>query len=54
MDVPEYEIIMLPKKAREGMLGTPEIIRYFLDNRVAIYDPTNGLKSDGDIIRIRW
>jgi len=51
VDVPEYEVIMLPKKQREGILGMKEIFQHFLKNNVAIYDPTNGLKSDGDIIR---
>jgi hypothetical protein len=52
VDVPAFDIAILPKDPKtQGWLTMPQLIEYFAKNNIAIYDPTNGLISDGDIIR---
>jgi hypothetical protein len=51
VDVPQYELMGLPKRGAvpDSFLRTSMTL-YLAQNGIAVYDPTNGLKSDGDIV----
>jgi type II secretory pathway pseudopilin PulG len=54
IDVPQHELAVLPLgKTRQGALSHAELIAHLTKNNIAIYDPTNGLRSDGDIVELR-
>ena len=52
VDVPTMDILVLPASTKNnGWMNYKQLIELLADSNIAIYDPTNGLKSDGDIIR---
>lgn len=55
-----YEIVVLDRDVTHGIVGRarPEaadaLIEYLAGHDIAIYDPTNGAISDGDILFVGW
>jgi hypothetical protein len=51
IECPMIEVFALPTTGKnQGWFTQPELIEYLAKSNIAIYDPTNGLRSDGDIM----
>jgi hypothetical protein len=51
IEYPMIEVFALPTTGpNQGWFTQPQLIEYLAKNNIAIYDPTNGLRSDGDIM----
>ena len=54
VNTPTYELKVIPKEGRDQQwVGVPQLIDHLAANGIFQYDPSNGLVSDGDIIRLR-
>lgn len=49
IDYPMIEVYALPTTS-PGWFTQPQLIEYLAKSNIAIYDPTNGLRSDGDMM----
>ncbi|MFB3896889.1 MAG: hypothetical protein ACE14V_11375 [bacterium] len=51
IDYPMIEVFALPTTGQnQGWFTHPQLIEYLAKSNIAIYDPTNGLRSDGDML----
>lgn len=50
VDVPMIEVMIIPRDSPNYWLSRDQLIEYLAKSNIAFYDPTNGLRSDGDII----